>query len=434
MNFRKLSYILICGVCSLLTAACSDDEPAASEPLTTRAMLSLRASEGERTANELINSWWIAFVDKNGVVSAIVSRDAALMTAVESETFEVKLPAGSYTAYAFANITQQELSDQAGVTFTIGHAVDAELMSKVWKEMPNNWDKNKPLPMSGFKPVTISTSQPATPLVIEVIRMVGKVEFTFSNNSGKAIVVNSVSFGPLAKGGVYLFPDYEKLGAAPVMLPELGSEDITYSFAGDAAARTVAAGASDALSDFFYVRESDITGASPNDHFYVGVNITRQGQAEERLYAITEELTYINRNDYIHIPITFTDYVFDVDILFYPPIGGYPAVITEDREEAFYATFGTRGKFVLRPLIREATDGSAYLQPSQYTLTINSVSDPDRILASTDFAVDPLTGELTGELTSGVGRAVVKLSVQVNSDAAVKPTYTKTIYIIRAKK
>jgi len=439
MNLKKLSYTSLLTVC-LLTASCSENEPSANEPssaapVSSRASLSVKLrGETAPSANELINSWWIAFADQEGVVSAIVSRDASLSTAVEREEFNVELPAGTYTAYAFANITPQQLEDEAGVSFTVGQAADAGIMSKAWKVMPNNWSKDKPLPMSGFKTVSISTKQPAAPIEIEVIRMVGKVEFSFSNASQKAITVNSVTLGPLATGAVALLPDYSSLGDAPVLPDGLGSEDVTYQFTADAAERTLSVGAENAFSDFFYVRESNAAD-KPSGHFYVAVNVTREGLSEERLYALTEELTYINRNDYINIPITFTDYAFDVDILFYPPIGGYPAVMTESRDDAFYATFGTQGKFVIRPLIREATEGSAYLQPSQYELTATVTSDPQGILTSTTLTTDPITGELTGELTSKTGSATVKLSVNVKQqDGSVSQTYNKTIYIIRANK
>jgi len=418
-----------------LSASCSENEPSEPEPSSARASLSVQSRAGETLPeNELIQTWWIAFADKYGVVNAIVSRNATLTTAVDREEFDVELPAGTYTAYAFANITQDELKDNTGVTFEVGTAVASGIMEKAWTSMPNNWSKTKPLPMSGFKTLTIGTQPAAAPIEVEVVRMVGKVEFTFSNSSTKDITVNSVTFGPLATGAINLFPDYSKLDKAPVLLSGLGEEDLQYNFAGEATARTIATGAKNAYTDYFYVRESDVSGNLPTGRFQIAVNISRGGQTAERLYALTEELSYINRNDYIKIPITFTDYAFEVDVLFYPPIGGYPAVITDEKDEVFYATFGTPGKFVLRPLIREGTEGSMYLQPSQYTLKTPEISDPDSILKSPTLEVDPLTGELTGELTSNTGTATVKLSVEVKLSDSVTQTYTKTIYIIRANK
>jgi len=438
MNIRKLSYTLLLAGCCLLAASCSGDDPSPvdpspAKPVGSRASLSVKSRSGETTSNELINSWWIAFVDHNGTVSSIISRDASLSTAVEREEFNVELPDGTYTAYAFANITPQQLSDEAGVTFTVGQKVASDIMSKAWKLMPNNPDKSTFLPMSGFKEVTVSSSRTTPAIEIEVVRMLAKVEFTFSNRSQKAITVNSISFGPLATGAVGLLPDYSKLGDKPVLLSGLGSEDVAYSFPGEAAARTLAAGKDNGLTDYFYVRESDAANPATSGLFHIKVNITREGQAEELLYALTDELTYINRNDYVQIPITFTDYVFDVDVLFYPPIGGYPAVLTEKRDEEFHITFGTRGKFAVRPLIREAAEGSPYLMPDQFTVTATVVSDPANILKSPVLSYDPVAGELTGELTSATGRAEVKLQVTF-SDGTAQRQYEKTVYIIRANK
>jgi len=436
----KLSYSLFLALCGMLAVSCSGadvDEPTVDGPVSSRASFSIQSrAVGDTSANELIQSWWIAFVGQDGKVSKIVSRDASKTDAVERDEFSVELPAGTYTAYAFANITRAELENATGgVTFTVGQPVAAELMKKEWSLMPNQWDKTKPIPMSGFKEVTFSSGQSASDIKIEVVRMVGKVEFTFSNRSTKDITINSLTFGHLAKGPVYLFPTYESLGKAPILLPNgLTTEDVEFTPGATPEARVIKAGATDALTDFFYVRESDAANPASSGHFSIKLNITRGGQTEEQLYALTDQLTYINRNDYIHIPIAFTDYLFNVDVLFYPPIGGYPAVITEVKDEEFYITFGTQGKFSLRPLIREAVDGSDYLTPNRFTtVTATVVSDQSNILTSTNLTYDTVTGESLGELTTATGRAEIKLHVEFN-DGVVMRQYDKTIYIIRANK
>ena len=68
-----------------------------------------RATLGETAATgpELINSWWVAFVDRHGEVAKIATGTPANPTSMD--IINTILPAGSYTAYAFANITQEEL-------------------------------------------------------------------------------------------------------------------------------------------------------------------------------------------------------------------------------------------------------------------------------------------------------------------------------------
>ena len=58
------------------------------------------------------------------------------------------------------------------------------------------------------------------------------------------------------------------------------------------------------------------------------------------------------RNDWVRIPIVLTDWVLELDVTFYPPIGGYPAVKTEEKDNEFYARFGTGGYFAIVPRVR----------------------------------------------------------------------------------
>lgn len=412
----------------LFLASCSEDEtPAASSE--TRFSISVK-SPGVPTDpsgdNEKINTWWIALVSSNGTVRAILERPAGLTAAVEEETINAEIPTGRYTAYAFANITKDELQSKTGITFTTGQAAptDAQLSSAAWN-MPNNSYKDQNIPMSGRQEITI-TGHVNESFAIEVVRMLAKIEFAFSNNASKDITVNSVSFSPLNTGNIPLLPNYSTLEGAPVLLPDNGTEAITLNFSGDNAI-TLAAGANETKTEHFYARES-LVQSQATGHFLVSVNISREGSSTNQLYSLTEQLTYINRNDYIRIPISFTDYLLDFDVLFYPPIGGYPAVINEKKDNEYYIKFGTQGKFVINPLIREASDGSAYLQPGQYT--INIAVNQDGGIFTTYPALDENTGEITGELNSSTGTAEVKATISINNGTTTYQ-YERLIYIIR---
>lgn len=412
----------------LFLASCSEDEtPAAS--YKTRFSISVK-SPGMPTDpsgdNEKINTWWIALVSSNGTVRAILERPAGLTAAIEEETINAEIPTGRYTAYAFANITKDELQSKTGITFTTGQAspTDAQLSSATWN-MPNNSYKDQNIPMSGRQEITV-TGHVNESFAIEVVRMLAKIEFAFSNNASKDITVNSVSFSPLNTGNIHLLPDYSTLEDAPKLLPDNGTETVTLNFSG-ANAITLAAGAGETKTEHFYARES-LVQSQATGHFLVSVNISREGSSTNQLYSLTEQLTYINRNDYIRIPISFTDYLLDFDVLFYPPIGGYPAVINEKKDNEYYIKFGTQGKFVINPLIREASDGSAYLQPGQYT--INIAVNQDGGIFTTYPALDENTGEITGELNSSTGTAEVKATVSINNGTTTY-LYERLIYIIR---
>lgn len=438
MKIKGLIYSLLIVSCTLAVTSCAeadrDDTPAApTEPVRAAFSIKTRAAS-DIPDNELIQTWWVAFVDQTGTVRAIISRDPSITTAVERDIFGVDIPDGAYTAYAFANITASTLEEKTGITFETGKPAPSDIKTREWNLMPNNISKGEPIPMSGYKEIPSIKSQSGNAIEIEVVRMTAKVEFTFTNLTKKDITVNSITIGRMAKGSVFLLPDYSKLGQKPVLTDGLTTENVAYTLPGDAANRVVKADKGNSLTEFFYVRESNIEGQTPSNRFFVSVNITRDGMQEEQLYGLAQELSFINRNDYIQIPINFNDYVFDIDVLFYPPIGGYPAVLTEERDEEFYVTFGTRGKFSVRPIIRNADTGKV-LTPAQFTATVApaDIEDPNGILASATLAYDPVTGEFTGNLTSNTGVAKLKMNVVMADDATAR-TITKTVYIIRENK
>ena len=66
---------------------------------------------------EKIHTWWVAFVDKSGIVRHVESRPSSLTSYVEEERVEMNVPTGKYTIYAFANIIQEELKQEKGIEF-----------------------------------------------------------------------------------------------------------------------------------------------------------------------------------------------------------------------------------------------------------------------------------------------------------------------------
>lgn len=426
----------------LCSVSCSEDRP---EGVTARAGFSISVqsrSEADPAGDtEIINDWWMAFVTGSGedaVVMEVISRSEAGggSAPVESERFELDIAEGSYTVYAFANITPAELKTYSGLEFVKGSAAPAGRDNARWTGRLTLWDKSTAIPMSGRQDVVIRGRVDES-FAIEVVRMLAKVEFVFSNASSSDITVNSVSFGPLADGDVPLLPDYGNLGSAPEIYDGVKNETVSYSFE-DNPSRTLKVGASDALTGYFYVRESsavykgqdpDQYTGHPSGRFMVKVNVSRDGRDADDMYALTEDLTYINRNDYIRIPITFTDYVLSFDVLFYPPIGGYPAVTSEQRGEEYYITLGTPGRFVINPLLRKATE-TDYMAHGEYTIEVTDISDPGGILEKKP-SYDAATGEIIGDAGGNTGTAEVKVRVTVYQTSVVSYTYDRTIHIIR---
>lgn len=388
-------------------------------------------TETPSTDNELIRSWWISFADQSGIVRLILERDPSNTTPVEMEEFTATLDRGTYTVYSFANIRPVDLN----LDFVTGQKVPAGLSaadSPEWiaPAAPHTWTTEKLVPMSGRQTVTV-TQQVTQPFAVEVVRMVAKMEFFFSNATDSDMRIHQLWLRPMGSGAVSLFPSYALLGAAP----QLHQNSDTVTIRRDIG-KVLAAHGERSVSDLFYVLESkadrEDDKGHPTGHYVVLLDVTRnEGQSgksvRDTISMLTPDLTYINRNDYIRIPVRLADHVLKMDVKFYPPIGGYPAVVNEEKGDDYFIRFGTEGAFVITPRMRRGAAGEAWLQPSEMDIRVIKTEDPSRILER-NVSYDSRTGEITGELNASTGRAVVTLSV---AEKGSQLSYQRIIYIIR---
>lgn len=442
---------------ALCSSAACDKEESPLELTDSSVIISINTRSTQTRAdltalpasnNEMINSWWVVFVDKTGKVAEIANSENSLSPCME-DNVECLLPAGTYTAYAFANMTQEQLykltggENEDGIKFSKDAAVPKDILNKACSGIINGFHGNSTIftddniPMSGYKENITVENTIQERFSIEVIRMLGKLEFSFTNKSKKTVSVKSIKFGDLHTGKIPLMPDYSNLkpsgaSVAPKLLSDVTTQDYTHTVTelfldtGDEDKRT-----------HFYVRESRADN-HPTGKYHFALEIERKGETsvENTLYALTEDLSHINRNDYILIPVIINDYSLKLDVRFYPPIGGYPAVILEDKDEEYYVKFGTEGYFEIFPQVIE--NGTVELPRDRFEITVGSLSGTSGVF-TTSPAVDPETGELTGELSNTTGTSVVPLSIKVsqqNGDGTTATTesvtFSRNVYIIRA--
>ena len=490
MSYKKLSFL--CSLAILMMASCSSSEPdisADSDPVEVKFSLSARAGLTSRADGvaadpfsnlEMIQDWWLVFVDRTDKVHKIIKRSDAetdlsvpSSDAFEQETFKCVLPAGNYKVFAFANISAGDLTAAAGLTFTEGEKVDlSAVQTAVWRglndsdglgeptgavgvitaDIPtakvshctndnlNLWDASqKPLPMTGYRTITVTNRVEET-FSIEVVRMTAKIEFQFSNPTDETVTVTSVGIDPVTVTPVSLFPT--------------GSGDISYDHLGESAFTPLAdAGyglltlpldlqlptGSKGVSTSFYCKES-ISDRLNDDAFTVRLGLRHgDGISEQVQYNLTRDIrSYINRNDWVVIPIVLSQYLVEVEALFYPPIGGYPAMVAGlDPDGSRVFTFGTEGDFeIAATVLDKLTD--AILPPSRYRVSGLTVSG-DNIFTKAPELIEGTNGlpaEIIGTLSSGVGRAIVTVKVDIYDDdftpgANPAATYSRTIYLIR---
>lgn len=420
---------ICCACVCLLACACSNDEGGGDEPVPAgTSIVTVNLSTGTTTRgtgdaeydNELMHTWWVAFVDSKNKVAKMIYKDT---TAIEEDHFQCEMSNGNYRMYAFANVTPAKIYGDTGILFE-ENATIPDISDVYWIDDLNLWTGN--IPMSGY----ISRVQVAQNVAIdiEVVRLVAKLRFNVIDRTvNSTAVVNSITFFPVTSGNVPLFPDYATLGGAytPQNVDELGYNSITLSSFEQVDERNT--------TTYAYIRESSaldsMPAPNPPGHFEITVNLTRNGVETENLYVLADELTSINRNDYVTIPLGITDYDLDATVQLYPPIGGYPAVNTVRQGEDYNITFGSIGKFVINLVVYDKGQDASALPIVPENVVIET-EDPSSIFSIAP-TIDPVTGEIIGELSTNTGTAVVTAYVTVKQSEMVSYTFKRILYINR---
>jgi len=256
------------------------------------------------------------------------------------------------------------------------------------------------------------------------------VEFEFSNASSDPIEVTGVTFGPVYSGDVTALPVFDN-NSRDIARPVILDGSLASTVEHDVDVRL--AGEQRTLASHFYIRES-VADSHPTGQFTFAVRVQRNGREEEELYALAPDISAIRRNDYIQIPVVLTDYSLDVDTEFYPPIGGYPAVVVEQNNNEYYIRFGSSGKFTIIPKVRRSADGST-VAPAYLDVEVDRVTDTSGILEGDDGQkLKVQSGELLGTLASGPSRgtAVVNLGITVTEpDRPASRTFRRNFHIVR---
>lgn len=444
MTIKRYTYLIIYIIATVFFAACTSDdverEKAEGEMTHVGLTITTRATGTPETTTvdkELIGSWWVVFVSKTtGNVQKIVQRPT-LGTYVEEERVELDIPVGTYTLYAFANIAPSASSAGsvtiAGFTFTEGSACPTGIGTATYT-LSNGW--TGAIPMTGTQSVTV-TGRTNETFSIEVVRMLAKMEFQFKNESGKQIMVNSVNIQQDQNLTVPLLPDYDYLDSGLPFVNTGSRGDYKHNFS-PAISLDAKGGTKPTGNGMFYMAESQADPLTPYQSYLMTLNVTRNGATDNLYFTLDKtKIQTIYRNDHVIVPLTITDYIVSLDANFYPPIGGYPAIIKEDKDkDEFYVTFKTQGDFEIMPTVYNAsTRTNVYYPKWDYNSTTVTVSDPSNIFESSKGGklptIDTTTGELLGKLSTNEGTAVIDVEIKVEVSSGVWQVYPRRIYIIR---
>lgn len=395
----------------------------ATDPVATRALTGFTTTAED---NELIHSCTVVFISTDDhKVTAVKPLDANT-TGVASQEFSVMLPAGTYNAYAFANIDMSSLS-YLNLTEESTITLD-DLTAATFNVNADALTSSDNIPMSGYlADITVSETGSVTvaetetkEVEIPVVRMVGKMEFIFTNTSASPITVTEISVTPGATGDVPLLP-----GLAD---PAEADTNPIFTITREPSAFTIGTGNDNKSKNFaFYLRE--VTSNHPTGSFPITIKY-KNGDSDDvqTMTALLYDLTAVNRNDWIRIPITLTDRRLKLDVDFYPPIGGYPPVSWNDQDDEFYVSFATGGWFCIRPVVVEK-DGESEVAPQHVEIEVTDVSDVSNKAFFRKQPAVEASGELTGEINTGLSdgdRSVVTIEVTLTDTKEGNRVTTET--------
>lgn len=470
VKYTDFKYIFMALMAILLSGCRENDDfssGSAAEMLFTisgRSMSATRGSgipEDDASPSELINSWWVAFAnasDKKIVAFASDSRGG-----VWQDSFSLELTPGLYDIVAFANVVPTHASSDSytftassgsSLTFTKGEVLPSGLESLTW-DAPDDplldtdgealWPSGHLIPMTGLQRNVRLSAQAGYPTFIEVVRQVAKIEVLLGNTTGRSITVREMTIGAMQNGPVNLFPTYSLLGDHPDLPRGLQPFTVRKTFGTNGL--TLDANSGDAGADSFsgkrvvmYLPES--WAEHPTGHYPIAFTIDYRpgsnslpGVSGAQVTALLSGLEYVNRNDHVVIPVNFSDYIVKINTIYYPPIGGYPAIVEQMDNGEYYITFASSGKFVMTPLVYPASGGEA-LTPDQLDIIDVSVLSGSEIFSKAP-AYDANADQIIGVIADGnydtpaEAKIKIRFKVKRTDSPALDLEYSRLVTIIR---
>lgn len=418
--------------------------------MTTRAQSGTGTPENpvEALQVERFNRYWVVFTDGtiNNKIIAIVKNTCDL---TERDEFTVSLSPGAYKVYAFANISDtylsslgiiegQSMPNHSGTLFTpdnrfFGNDVTTLLPVETFQaDYASNGNYGIPMTSANGLDVNITNAITVT-TSIEVVRMFAKIEFIFNNNSSNDLTLRQQAISNLSVNrtdNTGFIPLYNNDARGFDFLNNTPFKTLTHSYDGGL---DIPQGTPN-IKKAFYVLESKADKIT--NSFFLDFNIVKKGEtpsdADEYMrYALTDPttLTAIRRNDWIRIPVTFTDWQMRLEAYTYPPIGGYPeAEIRETERNEFIVAFDGGGDFSIRPFIRKYNDGTNWFgidntSKISGTPTIQ-VDDTDGIFLTTPILKS--TGEIRGKMKVASGKNA-SITITTKVITSTSPLITKTL-------
>ncbi len=398
-----------------------------------------RATEysGDVLDNELIHSYWVVFIDRNGSGKIVASAEATLSNPTDKTRLKVEVPNGTFRVYAFANISKAAVCASLGIpdySFNVGRTAPDEYdmdnarirVADNNRSLETGWSVDANIPMSGKTYYTVN-KQTYQSYTVSVTRMLSKIEYEFKGRSSARLNIKSLTISSISKGGIPLFGFSTETLFNPNFTPS-GAADYTHSLPQSGTLSMIPANDTNkTVSGHFYVPESRAAQTTDGNRFILGIRYARDGKADDTDYTVTYELTNFPRNYLIRLPIVITDYRITVDPMVDAPIGGYAPEVEKVNERESYVSYigASKGKFRVNAYNVET---GAKLRPSAYTLTFESGNTASIFDEQPTF--DTASGLIRFTLKDRTGSADVRIKITVK---ATNQSYIRLIHIKNTK-
>lgn len=431
---------------------------------------------------EMINTYTLIYVNKDTRrVEAIQNfdKDKAVEYDVASFPIEISENGGkdshAYRVYAFANfLSEMKVATKLDDDKTLATVKVGDTLSENYEATINartldlhNLNGHDFTQGTQYIPMTAVVDYDATmqyhqPVNVPLVRMLAKLNFQLRNNTcgENPLRLQKIRIRPIQNAPVYLLPHLQ--GQTPGFYPTypaadkqiygandnsdgvkylpllpnstVTATDTTYVTLDLTAAPVEIPVNSDPVNvGTLYVNESlakwHPTGQFTYDLYFID---TENGPHEYRYALSADDFTAFLRNDDVTIPLTITSpSSLEPEVIFYPPIGGYPPVITDKNDKEFYATFSTIGDFAIYPHI--------YRDGARTDIRLTDAKEVE-FSAATDITVtgdDIFTkqprynaGDNCVKATLGTtkGHAIITITAKMKDSNQV---VTKKIHIIR---
>lgn len=485
--YLLINILLLSAVC----ASCSKDEggstPEPELPATPKLSIELnsrdiatKAEDDYTLTKELegIYDYYIYVVDATtNQVEAAVSGTAQSVDKVLVDDIEVE--EGKKYVFAFANLKRIE-SDPVTKIFNLKEGVSADgILSNdqtrqevsfftAEKTNPLLVDETHHIPMSALMDSTEVSAKERGYVKLDLYRMFAKIEFEFTNKYEGEVVIEEIKMDGFQNGNVYLMPhkffpameakmeeegsgNYEaqnRRDYAP-FLPDGSYGEIVQPIVLNGETKITLGAAPEKMEGstptypkssghIYYVNETDLATTreqTPSTRFQISLLMTMGDEKVTKLISLPDH-SYIRRNDHMIIPITISDYTFELAVgNSRAPIGGYPEYMQAGVADDFTCTLEYAGKtelfFNLRDVTGKLVEG---LTEKDYDLTL--VDDPNDLIApkgSEGQLGRTLKADGTGTITTTInpgsyGTAILSLKITLPDR-----TLSYTIYLVRER-